>query len=237
MKARILVVEDVREMADLIALYLGGDGMECTICETGEKGLEAFAAAHFDLVVLDINLPGMDGFEFLHQLRKQSAVPVVIVSARDADEDLIMGLGIGADEFVTKPFSPRVLTARIRALLRRTTAEKSPDKGHEIRFGDYSLDTEAYSLRRDGTRVPLSVKEFEVLAFLAENPCKPLAPATIYDAVWQNKFGDVTVVAVYIQRLRKKIEQDPANPVYLETVHGMGYRFNPGPPQARRAET
>jgi two-component system response regulator RegX3 len=106
MKARILVIEDVREMADLIALYLGGDGMEVDSCPTGEEGLERFRAKRFDLVVLDINLPGMDGFEFLQRLRRESAVPVVIVSARDADEDMVLGLGIGADEFVTKPFSP-----------------------------------------------------------------------------------------------------------------------------------
>ncbi len=144
MKARILVIEDVREMADLIGLYLGGDGMEVVSCPTGEEGLDQFRAGRFDLVVLDINLPGMDGFEFLQQLRRESAVPVVIVSARDADEDMVLGLGIGADEFVTKPFSPKVLVARIRALLRRATELRA---GNAVRFGEFVLEPDAYLLQ------------------------------------------------------------------------------------------
>ncbi len=224
MKARILVVEDVREMAELIALYLGGDGMECTICETGEKGLETFAAARFDLVVLDINLPGMDGFEFLHQLRRQSAVPVVIVSARDADEDLVLGLGIGADEFVTKPFSPKVLVARIRAVLRRATELRSQNA---VRFGEFILEPEAYLLRRGEAKVPLSNREFEVLAYFAAHPGRPLDPQTVYSDVWRQAYGDITAVAVYVQRLRRKIEEDPSRPRFIQTVPGKGYRFDP----------
>ncbi len=119
MQARILIIEDVKEMAELIRLYLQKEGMDADICETGEEGLAQFAREPYDMVVLDINLPGIDGFEFLQRLRRDSAVPVMIVSARDADEDMILGLGIGADEFVTKPFSPKVLAARVRARLPR----------------------------------------------------------------------------------------------------------------------
>jgi two-component system response regulator RegX3 len=223
-QARILIVEDVKEMAELIRLYLQKEGMEATICDTAEEALAAFARERFDLVVLDINLPGMDGFEFLQRLRKTSAVPVVIVSARDADEDMILGLGIGADEFVTKPFSPKVLVARVRAMLRRATDLKAPP--NSVKFGDYVLDIDGYLLKKGGEKVPLSSKEFEVLAYLATHPGKAMTPDTIYGEVWRNQYGDITAVAVYIQRLRKKIEEDPSTPVFIETVHGMGYRFN-----------
>jgi DNA-binding response OmpR family regulator len=223
-QARVLVIEDVREMAELICLYLQKEGMDASIGETGEEGLAQFSREKFDLVVLDINLPGMDGFEFLQRLRKTSTVPVMIVSARDADEDMILGLGIGADEFVTKPFSPKVLVARVRAMLRRATDLKaSPNSVH---FGDFLLDIDGYLLKKGVEKIPLSSKEFEVLAYLATHAGKALSPDTIYTDVWRNQFGDVTAVAVYVQRLRKKIEADPSAPVFIETVHGMGYRFN-----------
>ena len=224
MQARVLIVEDVKEMADLICMYLKKEGMDAEICETGEEALARFGRERFDMVVLDINLPGMDGFEVLQRLRKVSSVPVMIVSARDADEDMILGLGIGADEFVTKPFSPKVLVARVRAMLRRTTEMKASP--NSIRFGDFVLDIDGYLLKKGGDKIPLSSKEFEVLAYLASHPGKAVTPDTIYADVWRNQFGDVTAVAVYVQRLRKKIESDPASPVFIETVHGMGYRFN-----------
>jgi DNA-binding response OmpR family regulator len=224
MQARILIIEDVKEMADLIRLYLQKEGMDATICETAEDGLVRFDEIRFDLVVLDINLPGIDGFEFLQRLRKNSSIPVMIVSARDADEDMILGLGIGADEFVTKPFSPKVLVARVRAMLRRTTDMKAGPES--IKFGDFVLDIDGYLLKRAGTKVPLSSREFEVLAYLVTHPGKAMTPDTIYADVWRNQYGDVTAVAVYVQRLRKKIEVDPTSPVFIETVHGMGYRFN-----------
>lgn len=224
MQARVLIVEDVKEMADLVRMYLQKEGMDAEICDTGEEALAQFARERFDMVVLDINLPGMDGFEVLQRLRKASSVPIMIVSARDADEDMILGLGIGADEFVTKPFSPKVLVARVRAMLRRTTDMKAGP--NSVRFGDFLLDVDGYLLKKGGEKVPLSSKEFEVLAYLATHPGKAVTPDTIYADVWRNQFGDVTAVAVYVQRLRKKIESDPSSPVFIETVHGMGYRFN-----------
>jgi DNA-binding response OmpR family regulator len=223
-QARILIIEDVKEMADLVRLYLQKEGMDAALCETGEAGLEEFAREHFDLIVLDINLPGIDGFEFLQRIRKTSSVPVMIVSARDADEDMILGLGIGADEFVTKPFSPKVLVARVRAMLRRATDLKASP--NSVKFGEYVLDIDGYLLKRGGEKVALSSKEFEVLAYLATHAGKAMTPETIYSEVWRNQYGDITAVAVYIQRLRKKIEVNPSAPVFIETVHGMGYRFN-----------
>ena len=224
MQARILIIEDVKEMADLIRLYLQKEGMDTTVCESAEDGLLQFDKASYSLVILDINLPGIDGFEFLQRLRKTSSIPVMIVSARDADEDTILGLGIGADEFVTKPFSPKVLVARVRAMLRRTTDMKASP--NSVKFGDFVLDIDGYLLKRAGERVSLSSREFEVLSYLATHPGKAMTPDTIYAEVWRNQYGDVTAVAVYVQRLRKKIEADPASPIFIETVHGMGYRFN-----------
>ncbi len=227
MKAKVLVVEDVRELSDLVVLYLEREGIETKAVESAEAALELLRDWIADLVVLDINLPGMDGFEFLHEFRKTWSCPVLIVSARDADEDIITGLGYGADEFVTKPFSPRVLVARVRALLRRTQSSVPRDNLSLIKFGPYELDTEACLVKRGGERLHLSAKEYGVLAYLAANPGKPQSPEDIYAAVWKNSFGDLTAVAVYVQRLRKKMEDDPANPKFIETVYGMGYRFVP----------
>jgi two-component system response regulator RegX3 len=179
-------------------------------------------------VVLDLNLPGMDGFEFLQRFRKTAATPVLIMSARDADEDIISGLGGGADEFVTKPFSPRVLVARVRALLRRVQegSAAAPGAAEEATvFGDFTLYHKSCILKRGEERIPLSAKELAVLTFLVRNPGMPLSPEKIYSEVWKNAYGDLSAVAVYIQRLRKKIEADPASPKFIETVFGMGYRF------------
>ena len=223
MKARILVIEDMKEMGELIRLYLEKEGCETDLRETAEDGLEAFRADRFDLIILDINLPGIDGFEFLQRLRSRSNVPVMIVSARDSDEDMILGLGVGADEFVTKPFSPKVLIARVRAMLRR--ASSPPPRS--LSFGQFALDLDGGLLAKGRQRVPLSSREFDVLAFLATQPGKTFSPQAIYEGVWKNQYGDVTAVGVYVQRLRRKIEEDPARPVFLQTVHGMGYRFDP----------
>ena len=225
MRAHILIIEDEKDMSELISMYLKKEGVDCSICETGECGLETFKKHSFDLVVLDINLPGMDGFEFLTSIRKKSSVPFIIVSAREADEDVIMGLGIGADEFVTKPFPPKVLVARIRAMLRRSRTET--EKTSIIRFGPYSLDMEGCLLCKDRIRIPVTSKEFEVTKYLVTNAGKALTPEMIYQDVWGNLYGDLTAVAVYVQRIRKKIEEDPSNPYYIQTIHGKGYRFNP----------
>jgi two-component system response regulator RegX3 len=228
MKAKILIVEDVAEMGELISLYLEREGMETKRFETAEAALEALDSFAPDLVILDLNLPGMDGFEFLQRFRKAWNVPVLIVSARDADEDIITGLGTGADEFVTKPFSPRVLVARVRAIIRRIQDSALSGGEKTFSFGDFTLYEESCLLKRGDGRIPLSAKEFSILLYLVQNTGKPLSPELIYKEVWENVYGDLSAVAVYIQRLRKKIEDDPVNPRFIETVFGMGYRFNSG---------
>ncbi|MCL2232537.1 MAG: response regulator transcription factor [Treponema sp.] len=230
MQGKILVIEDVKELADLVTLYLSKEGFEVRAAESAEEAFAVMEAWKPELVILDINLPGMDGFEFLQKFRRSSETPVLIVSARDSDEDQISGLGIGADEYITKPFSPKVLVARVRALFRRfrTFGAQDSEKNQEnlFRFGPFVLDYDAYLLKKDGERVPLSAKEYGCLSFLTEHAGKAMNVESIYNGVWKNTYGDLTTVAVYIQRLRKKIEDDPATPVYIETVHGMGYRFN-----------
>ena len=181
------------------------------------------AAEPFDLVILDINLPGMDGFEFLQTFRKKSDTPVIIVSARESDEDMVMGLGVGADEFVVKPFAPKVLVARVRAHLRRNRMQTRKI----FRFGAFTLEPEGYVLLKNRERVEISSREFEVLRCLAVNAGKAMLPAEIFEHVWRQEYGDLASVAVYIRRIRSKIEEDPQNPTFIQTIHGRGYRFNP----------
>jgi len=225
MKARVLIIEDVPEMSELIDLYLRREGIDTSSVQSAEDGLSKLSASPYDLIVLDINLPGMDGFEFLQNIRRQFNLPIIIVSARDTEEDIIAGLSMGADEFVTKPFSPKVLAARVRAHLRRFFQALPADR-RVVRFGPYVLDVDGYLLMRDTGRIQLSAREFEVLAFLGMHAGKALSPEQIYREVWKQEYGDLTAVGVYIQRLRRKIELDPQHPVYIETVHGAGYRFN-----------
>ncbi|MBN2535693.1 MAG: response regulator transcription factor [Spirochaetales bacterium] len=226
MKAKILIIEDEEDIAQLIGLYLEKEGMEAVLSPTAENGLEQLKKSVFNLVILDINLPGMDGFEFLQIIRKENPIPVIIVSARKADEDLILGLGIGADEFVVKPFSPKVLVARVRALLRRVS-NAGEEKG-SIHFGDFSLDPDAYLLFKNDKRIFLTAKEFEVLRFLVLNLGKTFSASQLYEKIWAKKYGDLATVAIHIQRIRKKIEPDPSNPVFIQNVYGAGYMFHTG---------
>ena len=227
MKASVVIIEDIKEMSDLIQLYVKREGMDTTAFDNAEDALEYLKTTTPDLILLDINLPGMDGFEFLNIYHKQSDCPVLIVSARDSDEDIIMALGYGADEFVTKPFSPKVLMARIRALLRRKQSGSSSSSKNNIQFGPYTLNTESCLLKKGDERIHLSAKEFDILLYLINSKGKTSTPEEIYRKVWGSEFGDLTAVAVYVQRLRKKLEADPAAPHFIETVHGMGYRFVP----------
>lgn len=227
MRGRILIVEDTTELADLYSLYLAKEGFECVIAPDAEAALPLVREGEWNLVILDINLPGMDGFEFLEQLRKFSPLPVMILSAREADEDVIHGLGVGADDFVTKPCPPRVLAARVRAYIRRSNAPLASSAGTQYRFGPYEFDAEALYLTKEGRPISLSPREFGILQILVEAKGKPLSPEELYEKVWGQSFGDVSAVGVYIQRLRRKLEEDPAVPRYIQTQYGLGYRFNP----------
>lgn len=231
MKASILVIEDVPEMADLICMYLRNAGFEPLPLDTAEKAQEQISGGYEpSLVLLDLNLPGMSGFDFLKSFRKtcRATIPVIVVSARDDDEDIIKGLGLGADEFVTKPFSPKVLVARVQAKLARLL-ETEASVEETIRFGPYTLLCNSCVLKKGAEKIPLSAKEYEVLEFLARSSGTPVTPEQIFRGVWKSHFGDVTAVGVYVQRLRKKIETNPAAPQYITTQFGMGYQFNANP--------
>lgn len=229
MNSRILIIEDVPEMADLAAMYLTKSGMQVESVGTAEEALVSIGRQMPDLIILDLNLPGMSGFDFLKKFRKEysPSLPVIIVSARDADEDIINGLGNGADEFVTKPYSPKVLVARVEAIIRRQ-AKVTAAAEASYEFGPYTVLLNSCVLKKGPEKIPLSTKEYEVLEFLISHEGETLGPEKIYNEVWKAQYGDITAVAVYVQRLRKKIEDDPSSPKYIKTIFGMGYRFDKG---------
>ena len=229
MNSKILVVEDVPEMAQLAAMYLTKSGMMVEAVGSAEEALEHVAKELPDLIILDLNLPGMSGFDFLKKFRAEysASLPVIIVSARDADEDIINGLGNGADEFVTKPYSPKVLVARVEAIIRRQ-AKVTAAAEASYEFGPYTVLLNSCVLKKGPEKIPLSTKEYEVLEFLISHENETLGPERIYKEVWTAQYGDFKAVAVYVQRLRKKIEADPSAPQFIKTVFGMGYRFEKG---------
>lgn len=224
----IYVIEDEESISKLITLYLKKENIESKPFYNAEDALELLKTDKMpDLIILDLNLPGMCGFDFLKEISKtyKSEMPsVMILSARDSDEDIIKGLGYGADEFITKPFSPSVLLARVKAMLRRQsfTSDKIEDY---IQFGDYTLLLSSCVLKKGQQKIALSSKEYEVLEYLVKNAGTVLSPEKIYNDVWKVEFGDITAVAVYIQRLRKKIESNPSNCEYIKTEFGKGYVF------------
>ena len=228
MRGNILIVEDAVELAEVVAKFLTKEGFEVKTVTKAEDAFTLLEIWNCNLIILDINLPGMDGFEFLAKFTKTSNIPVIVISARTAEEDQIIALGIGADEYVIKPFSPRLLTARVRALFRRVNClSVLENKMNQIyKFGLYTLNMNTRTLKKNNKPIELSAKEYALLAFLVENEGKPMKPETIYEKVWDGSFGDLTTVPVHIQRLRKKIEDDPAKPVWLVTSRGMGYKLN-----------
>ena len=222
----ILIVEDDREIAELVAAYLERDGARVDMAPSEEEAERLSLSLPYDLVLLDLGLPGADGFTFLRHFRERSVAPVIIVSARESDEDKVAGLGLGADDFVSKPFSPRVLVARVMAQLRRASlAGQHQDR---LAFGPYVLDFRARVLEKDGGRVALSRREYEVLAFLARHQGRTFSVQELYASVWHLEHGDLSTVAVHVQRLRRKMEDDPQAPRWLQTLPGMGYRFTGG---------
>ena len=224
MRGNILIIEDEAEIAELISLYLERDGITTFHAPSGEDGLKLLSENQIDLIILDINLPGIDGFEVLQKLRVENSTPVIIVSARTDDSDLIMGFGVGADDFVTKPFSPKVLTARVRAHLRRIQINSTVGK-NIITFGTCVLDLEFYSLKKNGEILNLSPKEIEMVIFLVKSRGFKRSQEDIYEEVWGSTYGDISTVTVHMRRIRKKIEDDPQKPKFFKTARGFGYYF------------
>ncbi len=227
----IQIIEDELEIAELIRDYLEDEGFNVTISLDGQSGLETFKETGPDLVILDLMLPKMDGFEVCRLIRKDSEIPVLILSSKNTDMDKVLALGIGADDYVTKPFSPIELIARIKAHLRRQSKSgpSSAGSNNVLLFKNLKIDLAAYIVTVDGKTVNMTNKEFELLKLLAQNPNQVLTKDQIISAVWGNNYyGDDNTIPVHIRKIREKIEKDPGKPEFILTVWGVGYRFTGG---------
>lgn len=226
----VLVVEDDVDIAGLIGAYLDQSDIGTDLASSAEMAERLLLSRRYDLVLLDLSLPGIDGLTFLSRLRSDSQIPVIIVSARDSDEERVKALRLGADDFVPKPFSPRVLAARVAAQLRREAllSAAHEDSGYLLCFGDCILDRASRTFTRGGEPVPLTRREYELLDFLAGKPGIAYTAEELFRRVWGKEYGDLSTVAVHIQRLRRKIEENTASPHYILTVPGLGYRFETG---------
>lgn len=226
---QVLVVDDDAGIRDLLADYLAKQGMAVATARDGREMDERLAAFRPDLVVMDLMLPGEDGLALTRRLKSARDVPVIMLSARGEDIDRIVGLEVGADDYLAKPFNPRELLARIRAVLRRGVAAKAEAGGDEtVRFGPFVLDLAAQSLRRDGEEITLTQAEFSLLKLFVEHPNRALSRDQIMD--WLKGFDRDPFdrsIDVRVTRLRRKLEEDPANPAYIRTVWGQGYLFSP----------
>jgi two-component system response regulator RegX3 len=222
---QVLIIEDEESLADPLAYLLRKEGFEVTVAADGPSALAEFDRAGADIVLLDLMLPGMSGTEVCKHLRARSSVPVIMVTARDSEIDKVVGLELGADDYVTKPYSARELIARIRAVLRR--GADADDAGERVlEAGPVRMDIERHIVTVDGLQVPMPLKEFELLAFLMRNRGRVLTRGQLIDRVWGADYvGDTKTLDVHVKRLRSKIEPDPANPVRLLTVRGLGYKL------------
>ena len=224
---RVLVVEDEDSFSDPLSYMLRNEGFEVAVAPTGPEALEEFDRHGADLVLLDLMLPGLPGTEVCRQLRNRSAVPVIMLTAKDSEIDKVVGLELGADDYVTKPFSSRELVARIRAVLRRHGQAEEPEDA-ALEAGPVRMDVERHTVSVSGRGVQLPLKEFELLEMLLRNAGRVLTRMQLIDRVWGADYvGDTKTLDVHVKRLRAKIEPDPAVPRYLVTVRGLGYKFEP----------
>lgn len=220
----ILIIEDDKAIAELERDYLEINGFACDIAARGTTGLEKALAENYALIIIDIMLPGMDGFEVISELRKKKQTPVIFLSAKNSDIDKIRGLGLGADDYMTKPFSPGELVARVKAHIARHETLTS-GQGDIITAGSLTIDKDAHKVTVADTEIALTAKEYDLLLFLAENNNRTFSRETLFDRIWgMDAIGDVSTVTVHIQRLREKINTQSEN--HIETIWGVGYRFN-----------
>ena len=226
--SRILIIEDEEAIADLEKDYLELSGYEVKICNTGDEGLQTALREEFDLIVLDLMLPGLDGFEVCKKIREEKNIPIIMVSAKKEDIDKIRGLGMGADDYMTKPFSPSELVARVKAhLARYDRLVGSSNKNNDvIEIRGIRIDKTARRVIVDGEEKAFTGKEFDLLTFLAEHPNHVYTKEELFREIWDmDSIGDIATVTVHIKKIREKIEFDSAKPQYIETIWGVGYRF------------
>ena len=234
MKYTILLADDEREIVDILSLYLENAGFSVVCAYNGREALNLLQGAGMkvDAAVLDIMMPEMDGYTLVKEIRKDSSIPIIILSARSDDSGKILGLDLGADDYITKPFNPLEITARVQAQLRRyyRLNASSAVAADRITAGELVLDRASCSLTKNGTDIPLTAIEFKILNLLMENRGKVFTKSRIYEHVWDGGFyeSDDNTIMVHISKLRDKIENDPRNPEYLKTIRGLGYRFEKG---------
>jgi two-component system response regulator RegX3 len=223
---RILVIEDEASFSEALSYVLTKEGYQVTVADTGDGAIKAFDKEGADLVLLDLMLPGLSGTEVCRQLRTRSQVPIIMLTAKDSEVDKVVGLELGADDYVTKPYSKAELVARIKAVLRRGSAESTEKVETVISAGPVEIDIESHKVKVLGEYVSFPLKEFELLEFLVRNSGRVLTRVQLIDRIWgSDYFGDTKTLDVHIKRLRAKIEKDPANPVFILTIRGLGYKF------------
>ena len=226
---RVLVVEDEESYSDALAYMLRKEGFEVAIAADGNTALTEFDRNGADIVLLDLMLPGIPGTEVCRQIRATSSVPVIMVSAKDDEVDKVVGLELGADDYVTKPFSPRELALRVDSVLRRAGVGQEPEPAGVLTDGDLVLDTSRHEVTRAGETLALTAREFDLLRFLLAHPGTAWSREDLLGRVWGWSVGDLSTVTVHVRRLREKVETDPKQPARLVTVWGVGYRWEPAP--------
>ncbi|MCI7240403.1 response regulator YycF [Aerococcus suis] len=225
---KVLIVDDEKPISDIISFSLKKEGYEIAVAYDGEAALEQFESEHPDLIILDLMLPKIDGLEVCRQIRKTSQVPIIMLTAKDSEIDKVLGLELGADDYVTKPFSNRELTARVKANLRRNVVEQVPEEEEEepaeIVIGDLVIHEDAFMASKNGVEIDLTHREFELLHYLAKHSGQVMTREHLLQTVWgYDYFGDVRTVDVTVRRLREKIEETPSHPNILMTRRGVGY--------------
>ncbi|MFG2127100.1 response regulator transcription factor [Streptomyces sp. NPDC048751] len=235
---RVLVVDDDPTVSEVVAGYLDRAGFTVDVAADGPTAVAQAASRQPDLVVLDLMLPGMDGLEVCRRIRAAGPLPVIMLTARGDEEDRILGLEVGADDYVTKPFSPRELVLRVESVLRRAgvpTAARAGAVEPWLRAGPLALDPAARRATRSGTELALTAREFDLLEYFIRHPGQATSREQLMQRVWGWEFGDLSTVTVHVRRLREKVEDDPAQPRLISTVWGVGYRFDPPAPQEGEA--
>ncbi|MCP1131800.1 response regulator transcription factor [Paenibacillus polysaccharolyticus] len=227
-KRKVLIIEDEHDISRILRDYLMKNGYEAAVATTGEDGLQIMELLQPDYIILDIMLPDQDGIDVCREIRRRNNIPILILSARGSDTDKVLGLGFGADDYMSKPFSLSELLARINAHFRRYDSLNTvQDHSHLLRFANLEIDKKAYKVTVNGNEVSLSAKEFQLLYYLASNKNQVFSKSQLLDAIWGfDAYGDENTVTVYIRRLREKIEHDASHPTLLKTVWGVGYKFN-----------
>lgn len=229
MDNRILLIEDDNAISEMVENYLKKEGFVITVAFNGEEGISKFLRNSYDLILLDLMMPKLDGMEVIRIVREKSLIPILIMSAKDTDVDKAVGLGIGADDYITKPFSMVELTARIKAAIRRANQYMKSDRDEEksIRIvNELAIDFTNFSVMKKGERLQLTSKEFDILKLFVQNPKRVFTKAQIYSFIWkEDYFGEENVINVHMRRLREKIEDNPSEPEYIKTLWGIGYKL------------